>query len=89
MIFFLSFYLLSFAICGGLLYIYNNIAKIIVLQLLQREQASLLFRIVHVVVARSPPHVDPTSTFYGILFSTLGFSYRAWIFKSLHHTTIF
>jgi len=29
-----------------LLYIYNNIAKIIALQLLQREQASLLFRMV-------------------------------------------
>jgi len=48
--------------------------------LLQREQVSLLFRMVHVVAARSPPHVDPTSTFYGILFSTLDFSYRAWIF---------
>ena len=71
-IFFLSFYLLSFAICGGLLYIYNNIAKIIALQLLQREQASLLFRMVHAIAAISPPHVDPTSTFYGILFSTLG-----------------
>jgi len=78
----LSFYLLSFAICGGLLYIYNNIAKIIALQLLQCEQVSLLFRMVHVVAARSPPHVDPTSTFYGILFSTLDFSYRAWIFSS-------
>ena len=79
-IFFLSFYLLSFSICRGLLYIYNNIVKIIALQLLQREQASLLFRMVHVVTARSPSHVDPTSTFYGILFSTLGFSDRGWIF---------
>jgi len=35
---------------------------------------------VHVVAARSPPQVDPTSTFYGILFSTLGFSYGAWMF---------
>jgi len=70
-IFFLSIYLLSFAICGGLLYIYNNIAKIIALLLLQREQVSLLFRMVHVVAARSPPHVDPTSTFYGIfIFNT-------------------
>jgi len=72
-----------------LLHIYNNIAKIIALQLLQREQASLLFKMVHVVSTRSPPHVNPTSTFYGILFSTLGFSYKAWIFKSIHHTTIF
>jgi len=78
----LSFYLLSFAICGRLLYIYNNIAKIIALQLLQREQVSFLFRMVHVVAARSPPYVDPTFTFYGILFSTLDFSYRAWIFSS-------
>jgi len=60
-----------------LLYIYNNIAKIIVLQLLQCEQVSLLFRMVHVVAARSPPHVDRTSIFYGILFSILGFSCRA------------
>jgi len=44
---------------------------------------------VHPVAARSPPHVNLTSTFYGILFSTLDFSYKAWIFKSLHHTTIF
>jgi len=36
--------------------------------LLQREQASFRFRMVHVVAAKSPPHVDPTSTFYGILF---------------------
>jgi len=62
------------------LYIYNNIAKIIALQLLQREQASLFFRMVHALATISPPHVDPTSTFYGILFFTLGFSYRAWIF---------
>jgi len=60
-----------------LLYIYNNIAKIRALQLLQREQASLLFRMVHAIATRFPPHVDPTSTFYEILFSTLGFSYRA------------
>jgi len=47
---------------------YNNIAKIIALQLLQREQASLLFRIVHAVAARYPPHVDRTSIFYGYYF---------------------
>jgi len=49
-----------------LLYIYNNIAKIIAMQLLQREQGSFLFRM---IASRSPPHVDPTSTFYGILQS--------------------
>jgi len=42
---------------------------------------------VHAVAARSPPHVDPTSTFYGILFSTLNFSYKAWIFK-IHSSLI-
>jgi len=56
-----------------LLCIYNNIAKIIVLQFLQREQVFLLFRMVHAVATRSPPHVDPTSPFYGILFSAPGY----------------
>jgi len=37
------------------LYIYNNIAKIILLQLLQREQVFLLFMMVHTFGARSPP----------------------------------
>ena len=68
------------------LYIYNNIAKIIALLLLQREQASLILRMVH----RDLLHMlIPPPYFMGYYFSTLGFSYREWIIKSLHHTTIF